>query len=99
METTRFHPPPGIAAPPTHTFSGNQRANNFAMDIRQPKIAPGVPECQRLMVNTHQREHRCMEIMDVDFLVDAVKTILVGHPVTRPRTHTTPAIHMVKACG
>ncbi len=48
------------------------------MDIGETEIAPGIAEREFFVVEAEQLENRCMEIVDVDFVLDGRETEFVG---------------------
>src|SRR5579863_4814015 len=46
--------------------------NHVSGNVREPEIAATVPICQLCMINTHEIENGCMQIVHVNAFVDAL---------------------------
>src|SRR6478672_9249939 len=58
-------------------LSDKNVANDFAVNIRQPHIAPPKPVRQAGVVDAEQMQHRGMQVMDRDFVFDGVEAVFV----------------------
>src|SRR6266513_1668991 len=58
--------------------SGEDAVDDFAVDVRQAKVATGISVGQPLMVQPQQVEDRGMHVMDMNFLIDSIVSIVVG---------------------
>ena len=62
----------------------------MAMDVGEPEVATRVPVGQTLVIDTEQREHRRVEIVDVDLVFECVEAVLVGRAVGESRLDAPP---------
>ena len=55
--------------------------DHVAMHIRQPHIPTAEPVSQLCMIDSQQVQHRRMQIMDLDFILDSPVSKLIGGAV------------------
>src|SRR5439155_26702496 len=60
------------------TGSGKNSVNHFAENIRQPHVAARKAEREFRVVQAQQVQHRGMQVMDVDFVLDGFVAVFVS---------------------
>src|SRR5947209_1272319 len=61
--------------------SRHNPAYDFAVDIGQAVVAAAVAVGELFVIDAHEVEDGCMEVMDVDFVVIGVPAVIVGRAV------------------
>src|SRR5947207_15404396 len=67
--------------------SGEDILYHFAAHIRQPEIAPGVTVGEFLMIKAEQVQHRGVQIVDVNRILDGAIAEFVGRAVNVSAFH------------
>src|SRR5579883_857028 len=75
-------PQVGCPMKPASVDSGEQFANDPAVDVGQAHVAAAVEIGQERMVEAQQVQDRGVQVVDVDLDVDGSVAELVGHPVS-----------------
>ena len=58
--------------------SGHQIMNDMSMNIREPHVTTTDLHCQSGVIDSHEMQHRGMEIMDLNWFVNGLVSELVG---------------------
>ena len=59
--------------------------HHFAMHVGQPHVAAAEAVGQPLVVDAEQVQHRGVQVVDLDLVLDGVVAVLVGRAVDRAR--------------
>ena len=57
------------------------------MNVSEAKIAPGMTEGKFSVVETEELQQRCVQVVDMDRILDRLEAELVGRPVNVAATH------------
>src|SRR3954447_1278993 len=75
-------------ARPGRPFFGPPLSQNilhdFAAYIRQPEIATGIAIRQLLMIEAEQREHGCVQVVDVNRVFSRAEAKFIGRAMDMP---------------
>ena len=66
-------------------LSGEKFLNNFATDVGQSQVAALRSKRELRMIDSHQMKEGSLDVVDVDLVLDGIKTKFVGrtHALTR----------------
>lgn len=59
------------------------------MHIGQPNVSAAVAVCELLLIEAHEMENRCVEIVNVHFVFDGVPSEVIGGAVNVAALHAT----------
>src|SRR5438093_760288 len=69
--------------------SGDDVLHNCARHVGQPEIPPAVTVGEPRVIEAHQLQHSCVEVMNMDGLVHCLEPKFVGGAVDRTAPHST----------
>jgi len=79
--------------------SGEDVLGHLARHVRQPEFTPAVVIGQPFVVETHGAKNGRVEIVDVQGILNGLRTELVGRAVSCPPLTPPPAIQTVNPNG
>ena len=79
--------------------SGDDIVDHLAVYVGQAVVASTVAVGQLLMVESHEMEDRCMEVMDMDPVLYCGQAEIVSRPVAEAGFHSTPGHEHREAVG
>jgi hypothetical protein len=65
---------------PARGFSGENFSDHAPGDVREPHVAAPLEICQQFVVEAQQVQHRGMQVVHVDFVLDGGKSELIRRP-------------------
>ena len=92
-EKSRRLPTPARGA----SGSGQDLADDAAVDVGQAEVAAGVAVGELLVVEAEQVQDRGVQVVDVDLVLDGLEAELVGRAVDVPPFTPPPASHIGEA--
>ena len=57
---------------------GHDILNHVSMDVSQPIVPPGIAVGEFLVIQSHEMEDGCLEVMDVNSLIDSGETEFIS---------------------
>src|SRR5688500_6155660 len=84
---------------PRRVSLGKQLEHDTAVHVRQPEIAALVAVSQTLVVDAEQMHQRCLQVVDVDAVLDDVVGEVVRLAVAEAAFHAAACQHVREAPG